>query len=69
MANAGPNTNGSQFFILEAAPQSQLDNKHTIFGQVTSGQEIVTAIANVPRNGSDQPITPVVITKVTILHP
>jgi peptidyl-prolyl cis-trans isomerase A (cyclophilin A) len=69
MANSGANTNGSQFFIVETnTPQTQLDNKHTIFGQVTSGQEVVTAIANVPRS-NDRPNTPVTMTKVTILRP
>lgn len=70
MANSGPDTNGSQFFIVEtSSPQTQLDNKHTIFGQVTSGQDVVTAIANVSRDSSDRPTTPVVMTKVTILRP
>lgn len=69
MANSGPNTNGSQFFILDGAPQTQLNDRHTIFGQVTSGQSVVNAIVNVPRDSSDRPTTPVVMTKVTILRP
>ena len=69
MANAGPNTNGSQFFILDGAPQSHLNNVHTIFGQVTSGQEVVNTIANVARDAQDRPTTPVVMTKVTIIRP
>ncbi|MCG3113731.1 MAG: peptidylprolyl isomerase [Candidatus Manganitrophus sp. SB1] len=69
MANSGPDTNGSQFFILDGAPQSHLNNVHTIFGQVTSGQEVVNAIANVPTGASDRPTTSVVMTKVTILRP
>lgn len=69
MANSGPNTNGSQFFILDGAPQSHLNDKHTIFGQVTSGQSVVNAIANVPTGAGDRPTTPVVMTKVTIIRP
>jgi peptidyl-prolyl cis-trans isomerase A (cyclophilin A) len=70
MANAGPNTNGSQFFILEGVSQPPLENKYSIFGQVTSGQEVVTAIANVPRNSANnKPLTPVTMTKVTITRP
>ncbi len=72
MANLGvnnPDTNGSQFFILDGAPQSQLNNVHTIFGQVTSGQEVVNAIANVQTGAQDRPNNPPVMTKVTILRP
>ena len=64
MANAGPNTGGSQFFITLAAT-SWLDGKHAIFGKVVSGQEIVDKIAAVPRDSSDRPRTPVRIVTAT----
>ncbi len=65
MANAGPNANGSQFFI-NAAPNNGLDTKHTVFGKVTAGLDVVMAINNTPTDSSDRPITPVVIKSITL---
>ncbi len=59
MANAGPNTNGSQFFIVTTEAAPWLDGKHTVFGQVTSGLDVVDAISAVDRDRSDKPQTPV----------
>lgn len=65
MANSGANTNGSQFFITDSTP-THLNQKHTIFGRVTTGQDVVTAIASVPKGAGDKPITPVTITRILI---
>ncbi len=64
MANSGPNTNGSQFFIMHA--DYPLPHNYTIFGQVSSGQEVVDAIATTATDGSDRPRDEIVIHKVTI---
>jgi len=68
MANSGPNTDGSQFFITEQAYDS-LNQHYTLFGQCDQdGVEVVKAIARVPRDADDKPLTPVVLRKVTIVQ-
>jgi cyclophilin family peptidyl-prolyl cis-trans isomerase len=66
MANAGPNTNGSQFFIVTADACPWLDGKHTVFGRVTSGQEIADRISQVERDNRDKPKTPVTIERIAL---
>jgi peptidyl-prolyl cis-trans isomerase A (cyclophilin A) len=65
MANAGPNTNGSQFFIT-VAPYPSLNGGYTIFGQVLEGQSVADKISQVPRDSQDKPLTPVTITRIAI---
>ena len=66
MANAGPNTNGSQFFICHADLTGKLPKNYTLFGQVTKGMDVVDKITTAPRNSRDLPDEPVAITGVTI---
>ncbi len=66
MANSGPNTNGSQFFITQV-PTPHLDNNHSVFGLVTEGIDVVNKIAGVDRDAQDRPLEDVVMNKVTII--
>jgi cyclophilin family peptidyl-prolyl cis-trans isomerase len=66
MANAGPNTNGSQFFIVTAEACPWLDGKHTVFGRIVSGQEVADRISTADRDESDRPRTPVTIDRVEL---
>jgi peptidyl-prolyl cis-trans isomerase B (cyclophilin B) len=64
MANAGPNTNGSQFFIVTTGAAPWLDGKHTVFGRVTSGMEVVDALEGLPTDSRDRPSEPAMIETV-----
>ena len=66
MANAGPNTNGSQFFIVTTEDASWLDGKHTVFGRVTNGLDVADTISELPRDARDRPHDDVVIERVEL---
>jgi cyclophilin family peptidyl-prolyl cis-trans isomerase len=66
MANAGPNTNGSQFFIVTTDAAPWLDGKHTVFGEVIKGQDVADKISQVDRDSHDKPVTPVTIDRIEL---
>jgi len=64
MANAGPNTNGSQFFLVTTEAAPWLDGKHTVFGKITSGMDVVDTIEGLPTDGRDRPQGPALIERI-----
>jgi peptidyl-prolyl cis-trans isomerase B (cyclophilin B) len=69
MANAGPNTNGSQFFIVTTGAAPWLDGKHTVFGKVTGGMDAVDSIEKTDTDANDKPREPAVIERVELVEP